>query len=167
MRRLLSVIACLAAGFAAFADLPDIAGIEKPLTGKDFPQKTWTKNLVFVTARLEKTTLKVSIKNCSAIPIWFYLCEQPLSELHIAVREHENGTPARMTKLGAKESEPYSGSGIFAKIAPGASHEWKIDLTKYFVLEAGKRYEIKISGGYLPPEKTSECFQIEGLPLKI
>lgn len=153
-----------------------IAFLESEAESDDRVQKTWAKDLVLVTARLgksmlsaaERATLEVRIENCSDTPLLISLNGQPLNELHIAVREYENGAPARMTKLGAKESEPYSGSGIlFAPIAPGTSHEWKIDLTKYVVLEAGKGYEANISGCYLLPGKTQEHFHIEGLPLKI
>jgi len=144
-----------------------IAFLESEMEGEDRVQKTWTKDLVLVTARLEKTTLKIFVRNCSGIPISVYLCEQPLSELSIAAKEHENGTPARMTKQGEKENGLHSGSGIFAKIPQGISHEWKIDLTKYFVLEAGKSYDIEISGNYFLLEEKSERFHIEGLPLKI
>ena len=153
-----------------------IAFLESEVQCDDRVQKTRAKDLVLVTARLgntmlpaaERATLEVRIENCSDAPILISLNGQPLSELHIAVREYENGIPARMTKLGAKESEPFSGSGIlFALIAPGTSHEWKIDLTKYFMLEAGKSYETDISGSYLFPEKAQDRFRIEGLPLII
>ncbi len=145
-----------------------IAFLESEERCEEWIQKSRAKDLVLVTARLEKTTLEVRIENCSPTPVLIFRNGQPLSELHIAVREQGNGAPARMTKLGAKESEPYSGSAVlFGPIAPGTSHEWKIDLTKYFVLETGKSYDIEISGYYSLPKKTEECFRLEKLPLKL